>query len=376
MHKSIPEVLSLDLILETTLLKHKTNILHLISGLGVGGAERVVLDLARRTDPSRFGLWVVSIGTRVEMLPAFEEATITTMVLHASKNPASLLRALLAVRKLILRHQIDLIHAHMFHALVFAGLLRRFCPGVKVVFSPHSFNMESGLRVRLLKWMQHARDVDVLFTSEMSGAFRHRHFRVIPNGIDAEAYQLPIPKFEKFTFLAVGRLSVEKNFGALIPVVRQLKDSHSFQLLIAGDGPERPALEKAIHENGLQGQVQLLGMRSDIPILCNKAHAFLMPSLWEGLPIALLEAGAAALPVVATEVGAIPSLVTKATGYPVAVVHFAKAMAQVLSDYEEAERKGLALQQLITAKYDLSVVVNQYEDLYQELVRGDGRGRR
>ena len=343
----------------------KIKLLHLISGLAIGGAEKVVLDLARMLDPTKFETHVVVIGSNIDMLPKFEKEGISITVLYASKSPISLCQAMKKVDQIIRKHSIELIHAHMFHAMVCAGWLRLFNRKIKVVFTAHNFDLGSKNRVRLLKWMTSFREVDILFSSDMKMKFNHENTRVIPNGIEFEAFQLELPKFEQFTFLAIGSLTKQKNLMHLIDVVSNMKTNLSFRLLIAGDGIQRPFLEQAIKEKKIEGRVKLLGLRNDIPQLCNQVHALLMPSLWEGFPLVLLEAGAAGLPVITTPVGAIPSLINNENGYLSNLENFKDRMMEIMSDYGLAEQKGNLLQKKVREEFDLSIIIRQHADLYQ-----------
>ena len=348
----------------------KNKILHLITGLSIGGAEKVVFDLARKMDRSKFEVYVIAIGKKDEMRAAFQNAGIATTVLYCSKNPISLLIGLVKIRKYIDQHSIELIHAHMFHAMFLAGLIRILKPELKIVFTPHNFNLESKFREYLLAKMCVLRDVDILFSVDMERNYHHSNIQIIPNGIETKAYQLDLLRNKQFTFLAIGRLSLQKNFMSLINFASQLKEHYSFQILIAGTGDQEQDLANAIAEKKMEKKIQLLGHRNDITELCNRAHAFLIPSKWEGFPLVLLEAGAAGLPVITTAVGSIPTLINQENGYLTKLENFPEAMKEVLENYERAEQKGRILQQKIEEEYDLATVVKQHQDLYNSLGLG------
>lgn len=346
----------------------KIKLLHIITALGVGGAEKVVLDLASQTDKKQFDVFVVAIGTQKEMLPQFQASGVEPLVLNMHKTPRSFFSTLMKLKKFVQHQQIDLIHAHLFHGVLMAALVKMLGAKVKIVFTPHSINLESRIRECFLWLMRPLRSCDILFAKHMNTNFRTTNFRVIPNGIDTEQYGNRETKFPIFTFLAVGRFSPEKNFGALVELATQIPKRYTFQIFIAGEGPEWESIQKRIQKRSLEKRIQLLGMRKDVPQLCQQANAFLLPSLWEGLPIVLLEAGAAALPVIATDVGAIGDLIDSETGYLMEMDQFAKAMCEVMDDYKTAEAKGQALQQKVKNRFDLSIIIEQHQALYKKIL--------
>ena len=346
----------------------KIKVLHLITALGTGGAEKVVLDLASQLSPHQFEVHVFAIGTMDDLLPQFQSAGLSVDIAYSKKTPWALYRTFRKIKKQIEEQQIDLIHAHLFHAMVMAACLKRALPTLKVVFTPHSVNMESYLRELLLRWLRPFREKDILFSSQMNRRFRKAGFAIIPNGINVEKYRLELPKEKTFTFLAIGRLSVEKNFSALISAVESIPPSYDFQIWIAGEGAQRKELEVAIARKKRKSEIRLLGNRSDIPQLCNQVHAFLLPSLWEGFPLVLLEAGAAALPVVSTKVGAISELLDDTCGYLRKVDLFAQTMMQIMDDYPKAKEKGERLRQKVEQHFSSQHFIDQHQVLYHEVM--------
>lgn len=142
------------------------------------------------------------------------------------------------------------------------------------------------------------------------GYVRNIPVAVVPDGIDDRAY----PAWEDLRagrerareacglpadtriFLSAGRLIARKNFGFLLPILPALGEGSDWQWWIAGEGPERGALESSIRALGLQGRVRLLGERSDMLNLFLAADALLVPSTSEQLPLAVLEAVRSGVP--------------------------------------------------------------------------------
>jgi len=159
------------------------------------------------------------------------------------------------------------------------------------------------------------RNIDILFSPNMKRYFHKSYNTVIQNAVNAEEFKGQTDKFEKFTFLAVGHLREAKNYPFLLKCAKELKKSFDFQILIAGEGKLRQELQEIIQKEELEEHVFLLGDVENIPKLLQRSHCLVMPSLWEGMPIAILEAGASGLLVIATPVGSISSVLNDANAY-------------------------------------------------------------
>lgn len=145
-------------------------------------------------------------------------------------------------------------------------------------------------------------------------------------------------------------------------------------LLIAGDGSLRAQVESLIDQLGLRNSVRLLGVRTDIPALMNLADAYVMSSLWEGMPNVLLEASASELPIVATRVGGIPEIVQEGvTGLltePACAARLAATM-QHLMRLSVAERRamGQAGRAFVECHHALEEVISRWEQLYRQAIQ-------
>lgn len=348
----------------------KIKLMHLMATLGMGGAEKVVLDLSRLTNRATFEVTVVSLTDRQELLPSFLDNNINVEILHTKRTINSVWHSLNQLIKLVERYKIDILHAHLTHANILATLLKLRFPKLKLVFTPHSTNLGSKLRETFVRVTKKIRDGDILFSESMKKNIYRQDVAIIPNGIDSAQFRLNCTKFAPFTFICIGRLESVKNQIALIDPILQLKKrGYQFQVLLIGEGVERTAIEKAIQEHELQDCVRLLGLRRDIPKLCNQAHCLLIPSLWEGLPIALLEGGASGLPIISVNVGSIPILLNKKTGYLIDNLDLmSTTMAAVMDNYEAAKTKSNRLRTKIQQEYDIQSIVEKHEQLYQSLI--------
>jgi glycosyltransferase involved in cell wall biosynthesis len=348
----------------------KINILHLVTGLGVGGAERVVLDLTKNTDSNKFNVSVVSMSKRIEMLDDFRKNKIDTIALQKNNSAWDVVEILFYLNRYIKKNKIDIIHAHMAHASIVASIIKLSNPKVKIVFTSHNIDMESKIREYMLFLFKPLRSVDILFSKEQEASFYKKNIMVIPNGIKVNDYKLEMEKEKKFIFLSVGRLEEQKNHKSLIEEVVKLKKSYEFEVWIAGDGHLRKELESLVKNHQLEKYIKFLGVRKDIPLLLNQVHCFILPSLWEGLPIVLLEAGASELPIISTPVGNIPSLLNNENAYLANLEQFSDKMTEVMENYDIALDKAKKLKEKIVKEYSIENIVKKHEDVYVGIMYG------
>lgn len=172
-----------------------------------------------------------------------------------------------------------------------------------------------------------------------------------------------------------GRLRPQKDNQTLIramPHLKSLMPSRPFVLLLAGDGPDRLMLEGIVHSLGISDQVKLLGFRSDIPAFQNSLDVFVNPSLWEGLSISLMEAMAAAKPIVTTSIPPNAELIEhERTGLlvpPKSPKQVAEAIARFVREPELAQRCAKAARERVLKHYTIDRMFQETWDLYVDLL--------
>jgi len=256
----------------------------------------------------------------------------------------------------------------MTHSIIVASIIKVLNPSIKIVYTSHNLNIGSKVREMIIWSLKVFRNLDIVFSKDILKFFYKKNYKIIPNGIKVDKYSLNLEKNKKFTFIAVGRLETVKNHIFLIEIANELKNKYDFEIQIVGNGYLKEELENLIQKYNLENYVKLLGLRNDIPQLLGQSHCLLMPSLWEGLPIVILEAGASSLPVVSTPVGSVPSLLNGENAYLVELDGFKNKMIEVLEDRENATLKGKKLFEEINLKYSIEAIVEAHEKIYQELV--------
>jgi glycosyltransferase involved in cell wall biosynthesis len=369
-------------------------ILKVATGLAYGGAETQLKNVALRLKQRGWSLSVVSMLPPRAYVEELEAAGICVYNLRMRRKVPDP-RAVLRLAAIMRRERPLLIHSHMIHANLLARMTRLFVKVPVLICTAHSIT--EGGRPRELAYRLTDSLADI--TTQVSEAGKQRYIQVgavpphkivcIPNGIDTSRFQ-PNPTVRQavreqlgcapdaFVWLTVGRLEPVKNHLKLLCAFREVAAVHPHaRLLIAGQGPLQAAIEQRIAELGLAERVHLLGVRRDIPDLLNATDAFVLPSLWEGMPLTLLEASATALPIVATDVGGNAEVVLEGeTGYLVPVKDteaLAQAMLRVMN-LSEADRSaiGQAGRAQVVQNFDLERVIDRWEALYRELLQRKG----
>jgi len=217
---------------------------------------------------------------------------------------------------------------------------------------------------------------------------RHSRLGVIYNGVDVARYDrrssrpearraLNLPADASPVVAVVGRLEEQKGHRYLFDAVASLHRSFpKMHLLLAGDGALRPELESRARALGIGQRVSFLGHCNDVQRVLDAADLFVLPSLWEALPFALLEAMASGLPVVATRVAGVPEVVSHGrTGLlvpPADAGALASALAEVVASRSRLDDMGAAARAVVEARYSLGAMLRDTQDAYRAAFVGDG----
>jgi len=348
----------------------KPSVMLLCTALARAGAETQVALLARRLHERGWSVCVVSMLPPSAFQEELESFGIPVQSLRMRPGRPSL-RAMGRLLVLLWWTRPAILHAHLFHANMLARCIRLLCPLPVVISTIHS------LADRLCE-----------ATVCVSKAVANRHIQaraiaaqrthVIHNAADG-AMLMPDPDRrtlvreslglgESFTWLAAGRLIWKKDYLTLLAAIARLaRQTRSFELLVAGDGPLARDLRRHAEEQGLP--VRFLGLHDDVSDLMKAADAMVLSSVVEGLPVALVEAALHALPSVATRVGGVEEVVIDAhtgllvpPGDPDAL---AAAMERVMS-LSPAERQKLGAAARVHALHQFSPdeITAQWEGLY------------
>jgi len=299
------------------------SICHVLWSVEVGGAERVVLDLARaqRADGHRVAVVTLS-DVRGAMAAEFQEVVETLEAVPKWRGTDLSLPLRLA--RWFRRYGADVVHTHNELPLIYGAPGGKLA-GVPVVHSKHGTVAVSARAHLLRRAAATAADVFVAVSEATAEVARRTSecapgkLRVIVNGTDLSRFpadagarsrircELGIPASAR-VLVMVGRLVKEKNHALLLRAVGPLLCDDR-RLAIVGDGPMRGDVRALVDALPTRQYVHMTGGRSDVPALLAAADAWILSSDTEGLPIGLIEAWAAGLPVIATAVGGIPAAI-------------------------------------------------------------------
>ena len=301
----------------------------LLHSLGVGGAEVLALGLAERLGSSNRFVFVCldELGMLGETL---RREGRTVHVLH--RRPGLDWSSLWRFREIWRSERVDLIHAHQHTPFFYAALSRLGRGTPPILFTEHGRHHPDhpGLKRRVAnRLVLRPRDRVVAVGEAVRGALIHNEglpadrVSVIYNGIPIERFDRAFSLEERAE--ARREMGVEPDGQALVQVARldYLKDHATAlralrrlihrlpgaRLILVGEGPEEPAIRALTAELGLEGRVRMLGLRKDVPRLLAAADIALLTSISEGIPLTLIEAMAAGLPVVSTNVGGVAEIV-------------------------------------------------------------------
>ncbi|HZS78651.1 MAG TPA: glycosyltransferase family 4 protein [Ktedonobacteraceae bacterium] len=220
-----------------------------------------------------------------------------------------------------------------------------------------------------------------------SHGFREEQVVLIPNGVDSDKFQpgqRPDPARPERDIACVARLQYPKGVDILLHAWgRMMREPAAWRehvkprLLLIGEGPLRPQLERIAQELHIQDSVQFLGLRKDVVELLQQAWGFVLPSRWEGMPNALLEAMSCGLPCVATRVSGSEDIIVDGVNgllvEPEQPEALAQALRRIIEDIDLAEQMSEEARATMVRDYQLDAIIRRCEELYRRLLKDEQR---
>jgi glycosyltransferase involved in cell wall biosynthesis len=238
----------------------------------------------------------------------------------------------------------------------------------------------------IAEWVMSQFSWRVVGVSEHTTESLHRYEKISPsklvtivNGIEGDRYDQPVDQRAARQELGIAedtkvlgfasRLVRQKGLIHLLDALPAVREAHpDVLLLVAGEGDRREALEAAVRERGLGEAVRFLGVRMDIPRLLKVFDLHVLPSLWEGLPMIILESMAAGCPTVATSVGGVPTAISDGRNGRLVAPRDAEALAaaivELLGDAEQRRRLGEKSRDTFRRRFTAQIMARRYEALY------------
>ncbi len=362
----------------------RLNVLYVIWSLQMGGAERVVADLARSLDRGLFRALVCCLNFKGHLAKPLEAEGIPVFALD--KRPKFDPAVLPKLIRLMRRERVHVVHTHLWTSSFWGRLAAVLARVPVVVITEH--NLDTWRRAphfladRLLAhfsddWIFVSRRVEAFYRARLTIEAGRAH--VVHNGVDLAPFsqrpdaaavraRMGLPRSAPVVGV-IGRLDARKGHRFFLEAMATVAArSPGIVGLIVGEGSEREALAAQRDALGLGKSVQLVGYWPDLSEALAALDVFVLPSLMEGHPLAILEAMAAAKPVVATDVGgnaeAIEPGVTGLLVPPAAPGPLADAILELLREPERAARLGAAGRLAVERSFSLPAAVRANEEIY------------
>lgn len=378
-------------------------ILHIMDSAGLYGAEIMLLNLVAEQIELGLEPTIASIGEKEIDEKPLETAAIRRgfNVRNFRMKPGPNIGGALEVLRFAHAAGFEIMHSHGYKGNILFGFMPRRVRKLPLVSTLHGYTSTNGFtKMRVYEWLdtKSLKFIDrvVLVNKGMLNHPRLErllgvNFKVVNNGIplptaarederiwadgkggvDAEITDFCA---KGFTVGTIGRLSTEKGYRYLIQALKLLQNEGlDARLVMIGEGYQRPELEKLVAAAGLSDRVFLPGYREGARRYLSLFNVFVMSSLTEGLPITLLEAMQAKVPIVATAVGGIPEVLDNGSagllvgpGKPGAI---SEAIHRVFAENQLGQKLGNAAYERVVTAYSSEAMAGHYLEIYQELLK-------
>lgn len=353
-----------------------------ITGLDYAGAEtqlrNVALTLAHRGHICS----IVSLTKPNAYVEDLAAAGISVMSLEMTREAgvSAIFKALEGLRRHLRQAEPDVIHSHMVHANILARLARIGFRQVPLICTAHSVNEGGWIREAVYKMTNGLSTLNTTVSNEATrrfiskGIFPEAKTMTVYNGIRLDDFHLK-ERYESnktFRWISVGRLEVAKDYPTLLHALAQIDGAC---LDIAGKGALQNDLMQLVQRLDLKRRVRFLGLQTDIPLLLPTYDGFVLSSAWEGFSLAVAEAMASGLPIVATQSGGPTEIVgaDRAAGLLVPArspVELANAMKEIAAlSANERRRMGAIGRRRVAEKFSIDAITDQWESLYRSVLR-------
>ncbi|WCP67292.1 glycosyltransferase [Vibrio tubiashii] len=358
-------------------------ILLMTTGLGLGGAERQVCDLADEFVRQGYRVIVISLNDRLEIRPNSKMVKLYTLSMQ--KSLLGFLSSLCRARQVVIDFQPDVVHSHMYHANIFARILRCIVSVPRLICTVHSSYEGGWFRGFIYRLTDRLASQNTIVSDYArhifieSRAIPANRLITLSNGIDTTRFKFrPYIRSElrsKFgisdddiLLLSVGRLEEVKNYPELISAIdlllNQERIASSIKLFVLGQGAMLGELERLVKEKALNERVQFIGARNNIEEWLSACDMLILPSLFEGFGLVALEALSCERPVVSTKNIGVKNEVERfgtisSTPYAPKLAESIRKAIQNIGCFNGQEAR-----RLIVEKYSIQYVASRWIDVY------------
>jgi glycosyltransferase involved in cell wall biosynthesis len=367
---------------------NKIRVVQIINSLAIGGAERVAINIATHLDYRNYESLILTLEGSGPFSELLNEARIPYTSLH--KKPGFKIPLFFRIAAQIKKWRADIITTHNYGPLLYGSIGGRIGGCRHFLHVDHARAFPSPKRYIFSEHQLVKRIYRTIAVSEelKQNLIKHEgipgdRIDIINNGIDEKLFNQSFNQAEKkdklgipqgVRIIGVGvRLAEQKGLTYLLDAIKILiKDREDFHVIIAGDGPQAPYLHQKCNRLNLQQHVTFLGARMDINQIVQLLDVYVLPSIWEGLPLAVLEAMAARRAIVATNVGGIPDVIRhKDNGLlvpPGNSVELASAINYLLNNADQRKKFGDVSYDIFSKYYSAKTMAAQYASYYQRMI--------
>ncbi len=358
----------------------------------VGGAEIFWLNVLQKMDRARFNPITCCIADKGVIGERIESLGFEVIELHRMKGKGFDFGAVRDIRKIIIDKKIDILHLHLYHAGMYGRIAAMLLPRAvrpECVFQAQNvYSNVKPHRVMINRFLsRYTGAVIAVSDAVRKDVLKYDRIQpekifVIPNCIDFERMQIGLSREEARERLGlskdglllgtVGRLVEAKGQSYLIEAVSHInKSGIPVRAALIGGGRLEGALRERARSIGVEDRIIFMGERHDIPILYRAMDIFVMPSLWEGAPLSLLDAMAAGVPSVVTSVGGMPEQLDNGSCGSIVPPGDSAALAGAISGLasDEQRMKEYSIKAAARAKefYGSACVTRKVEEIYTGL---------
>ena len=356
----------------------RLKVLQVLTRLGPGGAERLVLEKMAQFDPDSFEVRLAILADDRRALDVYGHHGVPVEVFDMRGLRAPKARA--AMARYVGELAPDVVHAHMFHPLVAATLtLGAASPGSALCFTSHCNELAfPPLRSAVVRLLRPRRAADIVFVEGQHPALNADKVIVIPNGVHVprtSPRRAPWRVDGEVRLVAIGRLADQKDPLGLIRTISALQNDR-ITLDFYGEGPLEGEMQALIAKLNLGNRVRLRGLSRDVRGVMRAADIMVMMSKFEGMPMVMLEAGSEAMPILATPVGATSKILGADRGVLAEAEVFGSALASMIADPRGAIASGERLRRYVDDHHSIAATTRMHERVYRRIAPASSVPRR
>lgn len=363
----------------------KTKVLHLIKSLGRGGAETLLPETLKLHDHSKFEFhYIYFLPWKNQLVEAIQQNGGKVTCLSASNNLLILFKVRSLIRY-IREHQIQVVHCHLPWAGIDGRLVFRLAD-VPVIYTEHNKQERYHFLTRMMNRITfNWQSAVVAVSKDVADSIRKNISSDVPvyeilNGVNTITFQRDIEEGKRMRqklsipddAIVVGTVAVFRFQKRLMEWLEVFAEASAKQPrlvgIIVGDGPLRGEVEEHRKKLGLGNKVHLAGLQTDVKPWYNAIDIFMMTSIFEGLPIAMLEAMSMECAIATTDAGGIKEVIRhEADGLMVNVMEWEKLSVEIIKltdDKELRSRLARAARQRVVEEFSLRRMVGELEELY------------